>query len=111
LFTCCLLKRLPRAGTPIARVVRLPSLQLHGANKRVFSVARDVTQNCGLRRARFKQKSEARRPRISKTRWALAVSCFAGIYRRSLLLTVKLGRDWIARWPVVDNLLVACRLS
>jgi alpha-D-ribose 1-methylphosphonate 5-triphosphate synthase subunit PhnL len=69
-------------------------------NSGLFSIAIDVTQNCGLRQARFKQQSEARRQRISKTRWAFAVSCFAGIYRQS----VKLGRDWIARRPVVDNL-------
>jgi hypothetical protein len=108
----------------LAPVKKLPSLQLCVASNGLVGGTKDVTQNCGLRMARFKLKSEARWTRVSETLAHLAVNLSGIIVTMTVTmivtmfgtvkLTVKLRREQIAEiapGPVVNRLSVACRLS
>jgi hypothetical protein len=55
-------------------IEQLSSFQFCTAGTTVFCVAGDVTQNCGMRKARFKLNSEARGPQMSETLRRLAVN-------------------------------------
>ena len=79
----------------LAPVKKLPSLQLCVASNGLVGGTKDVTQNCGLRMARFKLKSEARWTRISETLAHLAVNLSGIIVTMfgTVKLTVKPGRE------------------